>query len=332
MDKARELLSKAKFYEGYSRYLDNEGRYETWEEAVERVMDMHRYYYQDIMTPELEEKITKAEQLYKEGRVLGAQRALQFGGDQLLKHQIRLYNCTSTYIDRVEAFGETMYMLLCGAGVGFSVQKHHVEKLPPVEKRTKPAKTFVVPDSIEGWADSFSVLLSSYFTDNQTFPEYAGKRVHFDLNQIRPRGSYISGGFKAPGPEPLRQALDKVEHLLEQITKEGETSLKPIDAYDIVMYMADAVLAGGVRRSATICMFSIDDQEMIEAKTRKNFDILNGINPQRARSNNSAICLRGRTTKDQFDNLMESVREQGEPGFIWTESTEFTFNPYLHAA
>lgn len=332
MDKARELLSKAKFYEGYSRYLEDEGRYETWEEAVGRVMDMHRSFYSDKMSLELEEKIDRAEQLYKDSRVLGAQRALQFGGDQLLKHQMRLYNCTSLYIDRVASFGESMYMLLCGAGVGFSVQKHHVEELPSVAPRTKPAKTFTVPDNIEGWADAFSVLLSSYFTEGQTFSEYAGKRVHFDLNEIRPRGSYISGGFRAPGSEPLRQALDKVEYLLEQIVREGETKLRPIHVYDVIMYMADAVLAGGVRRSATICMFSIDDQEMIEAKTRKNFDILNDVNTQRARSNNSAICVRGETTKEQFDNLMQSVKELGEPGFIWTDSKEFTFNPLKLAA
>lgn len=323
----RQLMAETKFYEGYSRYIEDENRYETWDEAIKRVMDMHRDFYKDVMTPELENKIQFAEDMYKQEKVLGAQRALQFGGEQLLRHQLKLYNCTSTYVDRPEAFGEIMYMLLCGAGVGFSVQKHHVSHLPEIARRTKPAKTFVVPDSIEGWADAFAVLLSSYFVDNQTHPDYAGKRVYFDLNDIRSKGSYISGGFKAPGPDPLRKALDYAEQLIERVLRDNENSesvqLSPIHVYDIIMYMADAVIAGGVRRSATICLFSIDDQDMIEAKTGNWFV----DHPQRGRSNNSAVCVRNQVTKEQFDNLMISVREFGEPGFVFTDSTEFTYNP-----
>lgn len=328
MDKARELLSNAKFYEGYSRYLESEGRYETWEESVSRVMDMHRDYYKAVMSEELAALIDEAEEAYKNKEVLGAQRALQFGGEQLLRHPTRLYNCASHHIDRPAAFNETMYMLLCGAGVGFSVQKHHVSGLPQVCKRTKPAKTFVIEDSIEGWADSFAVLLSSYFEDNQTHPEYQGRRVYFDLNNIRPKGSFISGGFKAPGPEPLRKSLDKVEHLLEGVVREENRKLTPIEVYDIIMHMADAVIAGGVRRSATIALFSIDDDEMINAKTGNWFI----DNPQRARSNNSAVCVRDEITREQFDNIMESVKQFGEPGFVFTDNREFTFNPYEHAA
>lgn len=320
---AKSLMSQSKFYESYSRWDENLGRYETWEESVSRVMDMHREYYKDKMTPELSRLIDEAESLYKLKYALGAQRALQFGGEQLLKHQMRMYNCTSSYADRPAFFGELFYILLCGAGAGFSVQKHHVAKLPDIAERKKQAKEFTPEDSIEGWADAASVLLSSYFVGGGTHPEYEGRKVYFNLNKIRPKGAMISGGFKAPGPEPLRRALDKVEHLLQGLVLAGETRLRPIHVYDIAMFLADAVLAGGVRRSATICLFSVDDQEMIEAKTGDWYI----KNPQRGRSNNSAVVVRDEVTKEQFANLMKSIREFGEPGFYFVNSKEHTTNP-----
>jgi ribonucleoside-triphosphate reductase len=319
----KTLMSQSKFYEAYSRWDDDLGRYETWDESVARVMNMHRAYYKDKMTPELSALIDEAEELYKQKYALGAQRALQFGGDQLLKHQMRMYNCTSSYADRPAFFGELFYILLCGAGAGFSVQKHHVAKLPNIAERKKQAKEFTPDDSIEGWADAASVLLSSYFVGGGTHPEYEGRKVYFNLNKIRPKGAMISGGFKAPGPEPLRRALDKTEHLLQGLVLAGETRLRPIHVYDIAMFFADAVLAGGVRRSATICLFSVDDQEMIDAKTGDWYI----KNPQRGRSNNSAVVVRSEVTKEQFANLMKSIREFGEPGFYFVNSKEHTTNP-----
>lgn len=319
----KSLMSDSKFYEGYSRWDEELGRYETWEEAVSRVMNMHRSYYADRMTPELSRLIDEAESLYKLKYALGAQRSLQFGGDQILKHQMRLYNCTSSYADRPAFFGELFYILLCGAGAGFSVQNHHVARMPDIAERKKQAKEYQPDDSIEGWADAASVLMSSYFVGGGTHPEYEGRKVYFNLNKIRPKGAMISGGFKAPGPEPLRRALDKVEHLLQGLVLKGETRLRPIHVYDIAMYLADAVLAGGVRRSATICLFSVDDQEMIEAKTGNWFI----DNPQRGRSNNSAVVVRDEVTKEQFSNLMKSIREYGEPGFYFVSSKEHTTNP-----
>ena len=320
---ARALMSQTKFYEGYSRWNDDTNRYETWEESVSRVMDMHRDYYKDKMTPELEAYISEAEGLYKEQYALGAQRALQFGGDQLLKHQMRMYNCTSTYADRPRFFSEIFYILLCGAGAGFSVQHHHVAKLPNIQERKKQAKGFVVEDSIEGWADALGILMSSYFVGGGQFPEYEGRRVYFDLSSIRPKGAMISGGFKAPGPEPLRRSLDKIEHLLQTRVLAGATRLKPIDVYDIAMHAADAVLAGGVRRSATICLFSPEDQEMINAKTGNWFV----DNPQRGRSNNSAVIVRDEITRPQFKSIMKSIKEFGEPGFYFVDDKDFTTNP-----
>ena len=320
----REFLSQTKFYDSYSRYKEEDGRYESWDEAVDRVISMHANYYKDkgnIITSYLDE----ASQAYKEQRVLGAQRALQFGGEQLLKHQMRMYNCTSSYVDRPAFFGEVFYILLCGAGAGFSVQKHHVAKLPQVQQRTKQAKGYIVEDSIEGWASALDVLMSSFFVGGGKYPEYEGRRVFFDLTNIRPKGAKISGGFKAPGPEGLRRSLDKIEYLLQGIvlnTKEP-IPLRSIDVYDITMHCADAVLSGGVRRSATICLFSADDDDMMNAKTGNWFI----DNPQRGRSNNSAVIVRDETSPEQFNKIMESVKQFGEPGFVFVESTEHTTNP-----
>ena len=320
----RKFLSETKFYEGYSRYKDQEGQYESWDEAVDRVIDMHSQTYNN-KSNELSEYLEEARTAYKEQRVLAAQRSLQFGGEQLMKHQMRMYNCTSSYVDRPEFFGEVFYILLCGAGAGFSVQTHHVAKLPKIQARTKQAKGYVVEDSIEGWASALDVLMGSYFEDGGKYPEFAGRRVFFDLSQIRPKGAKISGGFKAPGPEGLRRSLDKIEHLLQSMVIDAKepVALKPINVYDITMHAADAVLSGGVRRSATICLFSPDDEEMMNAKTGNWFV----DNPQRARSNNSAVIVRDKTTAEEFGKIMESVKQFGEPGFVFVESTEHTTNP-----
>jgi len=320
----RDFLSQTKFYEGYSRFIENEGRYETWDEAVDRVIEMHDQNYINSNN-ELSEYLEEARTAYKEQRVLGAQRALQFGGEQLMKHQMRMYNCTSSYVNRPEFFGEVFYILLCGAGAGFSVQKHHIKKLPKIQNRTKQAKGYIVEDSIEGWASALDVLMSSFFVGGGKHPDYEGRRVFFDLSQIRPKGALISGGFKAPGPEGLRRSLDKIEHLLQGIVIDSKDpiDLKPINAYDITMHAADAVLSGGVRRSATICLFSPDDEEMMNAKTGNWFM----DNPQRGRSNNSAVIVRNETTPEQFGKIMESVKQFGEPGFVFVESKEHTTNP-----
>jgi len=320
----REFLSQTKFYEGYSRFKDDDNRYESWDEAVDRVIDMHEQNYinnNNTLQPYIEE----ARKAYKEQRVLGAQRALQFGGEQLMKHQMRMYNCTSSYVDRPAFFGEVFYILLCGAGAGFSVQKHHIKKLPKIQNRTKQAKGYIVEDSIEGWASALDILMSSFFVGGGKYPEYEGRRVYFDLSQIRPQGAYISGGFKAPGPNGLRRSLDKIEHLLQGIVLDSKEpiEIKPIDAYDITMHAADAVLSGGVRRSATICLFSPDDELMMNAKTGNWFM----ENPQRGRSNNSAVIVRDKTTPEEFGKIMESVKQFGEPGFVFVESTEHTTNP-----
>lgn len=236
-----------------------------------------------------------------------------------------MYNCTSSYADRPEFFGEYFYILLCGAGAGFSVQNHHVAKLPKIQQRTKQAKGYIVEDSIEGWASALDVLMSSYFVGGGKHPDYEGRRVFFDLSQIRPKGAKISGGFKAPGPEGLRRTLDKIEHMLQGLVMDAKEpiDMRPITVYDIAMHAADAVLSGGVRRSATICLFSPEDDEMMTAKTGNWFM----DNPQRGRSNNSAVIVRDEATPEMFKNIMESVKSFGEPGFYFTTSKEHTTNP-----
>ena len=308
----RQLMADAKFYESYSRWIDGENRYETWEESVKRVMDMHRKYYADKMTSELSSLIDKAEALYKQKAVLGAQRALQFGGEQILKNPLKMYNCVSSHLNRPSFFGEFMELLLSGCGAGFSVQKQHISQLPLLKPRTKSTKIHIVDDSIEGWAEAFDVLFSSFFVGGGKHPEYAQHPVFLDLKNIRPKGAFISGGFKAPGPEPLRKALDHVESILNKVAEE-KRQIKSIEAYDCCMHMADAVISGGVRRSATICLFSKDDEDMIKAKTGDWFI----SNPQRGRSNNSAMFLRNETTFEEFQKIMQSVQHSGEPKQIW---------------
>lgn len=308
------------FVSKYARYNEELKRRETWDEAVDRVKDMHLQKYPKN---DIKEDIEWAFDRVKEKRVLGSQRALQFGGKPVLKKNARLYNCTVSFCDRLRFFQESFWLLLCGCGVGFSVQKHHVAKLPDFTERKGKTKTYVIPDSIEGWSDSLGVLLSSYFGGGD-FAEFGGYDVEFNFGLIRPEGSKLgSSSGKAPGPVPLQNALQKIVELLDDCLLEGRQNLRTIDAYDIVMHTSDAVLSGGVRRSATICLFSPDDQDMATAKTGNWFN----ENPQRGRSNNSALLIRGKTTYEQFATLMESVKEYGEPGFVWSDSTELMVNP-----
>ncbi|TRZ50831.1 MAG: hypothetical protein D4S01_05945 [Dehalococcoidia bacterium] len=241
-------------------------------------------------------------------------------------------NCTVSYVDRPRFFQECMYLLLCGCGTGFSVQTHHIAKLPNIRKRTKKTQLFVVPDTIEGWADAVGVLMSSYFDVDEGYHcydyndiagNYSGCPVEFDFSCIREKGAHISWGGKAPGPDGLKNAIVKIEQLLDSLVAEGKTKLEAIHAYDIIMHASDAVLSGGVRRSATICLFSPEDQDMVEAKTGNWIK----TNPQRARSNNSALLIRNETSKEQFEDLMKSVKEFGEPGFVWSEDKELLVNP-----
>ena len=319
-------LKNYTFVSKYARWIESENRRETWREAVDRVKNMMHTYYDD---KDISDQIDWAYELMFHKKVLGSQRALQFGGEPILKRHAKIYNCTSSYCDRLRFFQECFWLLLCGSGTGFSVQKHHVAKLPNLisqPKNTDDGVKYVIEDSIEGWADALGVLLSSYFNkpSESRFAEYKGQYIVFDYSNIREKGATLSSGVgKAPGFEPLQNGLEKIRLLLQKCVENGQKKLRPIDAYDIIMHSSDAVLSGGVRRSASLALFSGDDDEMAKAKTG-NWYI---DNPQRARSNNSALLLKDDTTYEEFKTLMESVKEFGEPGFIWSDSTEMTFNP-----
>lgn len=322
----QKMMAESKFFMGYSRWNSDDGAFESWNQAVGRVMNMHADKYATKMSPQLQAYMDKARAAYEGQLVLGAQRALQFGGFQLRKHEAKMYNCSVSHVDRAAFFQEAMYLLLCGCGVGFSVQQRHVSKLPAIQPRSdKSVEVFTVPDSIEGWADAFGVLLSSYFVDGGTFPEYKGKRVLFDFSKIRARGMEISGGFKAPGPDGLRQSLERCEALLDKAVAESADpiAMRAIVAYDFVMHMSDAVLSGGVRRSATICLFDKFDSEMMNAKTGNWYE----ANPQRGRSNNSVVLKRDEVTREEWADIMRAVREFGEPGFVFVEDYDFCYNP-----
>ncbi len=307
----------------YAKYNPEAGRREFWDEQVERVFKMHREKLGDSLYEQIKDDMEFAQRMVEKKRVLGSQRALQFGGSPILKKNPRMFNCVVSYCDRPRFFQECIYLLLCGCGCGFSVQKHHVDKLPKLALPSSEKKVYQIPDSIEGWSDALGILMCSYFDSDLTeFQDYRGVQVEFDYSLIRPEGAPLSSGGKAPGPDGLMRALEKIRYLLNKTTIHNG-KLRPIDAYDVCMHASDAVLSGGIRRSASISIFSPDDEEMIKAKTGSWFI----ENPQRGRSNNSVLLVRNETSKEQFSQLMHSVKEFGEPGFIWTENKETLYNP-----
>jgi len=323
----------------YARYNPEKRRRETWAEAVGRVRDMHLERYADGSLADaarealnagevtaatiarlgslgsLHDAIRRAFGFVEAKQVLPSMRSLQFGGEAILGKHTRIYNCAYMHIDRLEAFRESFYLLLCGCGVGFSVQRQHVERLPalaPLPEASAPVETYLIQDTIEGWADALHALMLA---------AVEGRRIAFDYSNIRPAGAPLrTSGGKAPGPEPLMHALKHVETVLHGA---AGRPLRPIEAYDCLMWAAKAVLSGGIRRSATICLFSADDEEMISAKTGNWFE----EHPQRSASNNSAVIVRRTATREQFDRLFEAQKQFGEPGFYFVEDADYGANP-----
>ena len=314
---ARDILSDITVHMKYARYLPEKERRETWTEIVDRNKAMHVKKY-----PELEDEINGAYEMVYNKKVLPSMRSMQFGGKPIEVAPNRIYNCAFAPVDDWQVFSEVMFLLLGGTGVGYSVQKHHVEKLPPIQKPTsKRSRRFLVNDSIEGWADSVKALVQSYFK--------GGSRLRFDYSDIRPKGSrLITSGGKAPGSQPLKECLVKLQGMFE--AKENGDKLTTIEAHDMICYIADAVLAGGIRRAALISLFSADDLEMIAAKTGNWWETA----PQRGRANNSVVLLRHRITKEYFQDLWERVKESGsgEPGFYFSNDKDWGTNPCCEIA
>jgi len=318
MEIASEILSEITVHMKYAKFIPEKQRRETWEELCERNMDMHIKKY-----PQLESEIR---QVYKDfiltKKVLPSMRSMQFAGKPIELAPNRVFNCAYMPVDHPDSFAECMFLLLGGTGVGFSVQKHHVEKLPEIRKPTgNKTRRFLVSDSIEGWADAVKSLIWSYFKGTS--------KLRFDFSDIRPKGArLITSGGKAPGPQPLRECLVKVEGVLAE--KEDGDKLEPIEVHDIICHIADAVLAGGIRRAALISLFSADDDEMIASKSGPWWE----SNPQRGRANNSAVILRHMVDKDYFMSLWDRIKKSGsgEPGIYLSNDKDWGTNPCCEIA
>lgn len=315
----KQILSDITVYTKYAKYLPNKERRETWEELVTRNMEMHKSKF-----PQIKESI---EQIYKNfvftRKVLPSMRSLQFGGKAIELNNARIYNCAFLPIDSIHSFSETMFLLLGGTGVGYSVQNHQIEKLPEIRKPNYDRKKrYVVQDSIIGWADAIKTLFKSY-TGELT------SHIEFDLSDIRQKGALlVTAGGKAPGPEPLRIALVKIEAILR--TKEDRSKLTDIECHDIQCHIADAVLAGGIRRAAMISLFDLDSNAMLNCKAGNWWE----DNPQRGRSNNSVVLLRHKIDKKTFDKVWERIEASGsgEPGIYLTNDKDWGTNPCCEIA
>lgn len=320
MQKGKKFLSDLKLYSDYFKWREELGRYENWQEACEDIINGHRKKYDGFY---IDDYLMSALESMQDQAVLASQRNLQYRHPEIMRHNTRMFNCTSTHIMRNRVFQEVFYLGLSGCGVGGGLLIPFVNNISRIQKRTLGTKTFVVPDSIEGWADALGVLMSSYFVDKQPFPEYAGYEIKFDYSQIREKGTFINGGFKAPGPDGLKQSLEKIEQLIERwIEKEGN-KIRPILAFDIICHASDAVLSGGVRRSALNMIVDPNDKEMIHAKVGN----WRTENPQRARSNNSVLLLRGKVTKEEFEYLVKLNEGDSDIGFLFANSWFDMFNP-----
>ena len=318
MDASQKILSELTVYMKYAKYVPELNRRETWDELVTRNMDMHIKKY-----PTLESEIREVYKLVYDKKVLPSMRSLQFGGRPIEISPNRVYNCSYLPIDHLDSFAECMFLLLGGTGVGYSVQKHHVDKLPEIRKPSATRKRrYLVGDSIEGWADAIKVLMKSYFGQNTSTPD-------FDFSDIRPKGAaLVTSGGKAPGPQPLKDCVHNITKVLD--SKEDGDRLSPIEVHDIVCHIADAVLAGGIRRAALISLFSADDDEMIACKSGSWWE----NNPQRGRANNSAVLLRHKITKEFFMELWKRVELSGagEPGIYFTNDKDWGTNPCCEIA
>ena len=317
MEISNKILSEITVYMKYAKYLPELNRRETWEELVTRNKQMHIKRY-----PHLESEIEASYQFVYNKKVLPSMRSLQFGGKPIEISPNRIYNCAYLPIDDYRAFGESMFLLLGGTGVGYSVQKHHVEKLPEIYKpNPKKNRRYLIADSIEGWADAVKVLVKSYFTGGSSFT--------FDFSDIRHKGArLVTSGGKAPGPQPLKECLMKLQGILD--SKEDGDKLSPIEVHDMVCHIADAVLAGGIRRAALISLFSADDEEMIACKSGNWWE----NNPQRGRANNSATLMRHKLTREFFMDLWKRVELSGagEPGIYLTNDKDWGTNPCCEIA
>jgi ribonucleoside-triphosphate reductase len=315
----QEILSQITVHMKYAKFLPDLGRRETYEEIVDRNKEMHIDKYNVFG---IKEEIEHAYELVYAKKLLPSMRSMQFAGKPIEINPSRIYNCAYLPVESWEAFHETMFLLLGGTGVGYSVQRHHVDKLPELVKPL-PHKTkrYLIGDSIEGWADAIKVLTKSYF--------FGGPKIRFDYSDIRPKGArLVTSGGKAPGPAPLKECLVKLDNILD--AKEIGSKLTTVEVHDIICHIADAVLAGGIRRAALIALFSAQDADMMSAKTVEELE----LNPQRYRANNSVVFVRHKITKKFFKNIWKRIEasKTGEPGIYFTNDKDWGSNPCCEIA
>jgi ribonucleoside-triphosphate reductase len=314
-----KILSDITVHMKYAKYIPELQRRETWEELVDRNKQMHIRKY-----PSLENDINTYYKYVYEKKVLPSMRSLQFGGKPIEISPNRLYNCAYLPIDHIDSFSECMFLLLSGCGVGYSVQLHNIKKLPEVIKPHNVRKRrFVIGDSIEGWSDAIKVLIKSYLGSKRS------SKIKFDYSDIRPKGArLVTSGGKAPGPQPLRECLVKIKGILD--AKQDGEKLSSLEVHDIVCHIADAVLAGGIRRAALISLFSAYDEEMISCKSGNWWE----KDPQRGRANNSAVLMRHKITKEFFMDLWKRIElsGSGEPGIYFNNDKDWGTNPCCEIA
>ena len=318
MELSNKILSDITVHMKYARFIPELNRRETWNELTTRNKEMHIKKY-----PKLKDQIDEVYKLVYNKKVLPSMRSMQFGGKPIEISPNRIYNCAYLPIDDKASFSEVMFLLLGGTGVGYSVQKHHVEKLPPINKPyPKRKRRFLIGDSIEGWADAIKILMKSYLNGKSS-------GIEFDYSDIRAKGArLVTSGGKAPGPQPLKECIVKLTGILDQ--KEDGEKLTTLEVHDMICYIADAVLAGGIRRAALISLFSADDLEMISCKSGDWWE----LNPQRGRANNSAVLIRHKITEEFFMNLWKRVEASGsgEPGFYFNNDKDWGTNPCCEIA
>jgi len=315
MNTTQQILSDVTVHMKYARHQHDLSRRETWEEIVDRNKNMHL-----IKFPHLAEEIENVYKMVYDKKVLPSMRSLQFAGKPAEINNARMFNCSFLPVDDFRSFSETMFLLLSGCGVGFSVQHHHVDKLPEIKIPTRE-KRYLINDSIEGWADAVHMLMKAYLK--------GGARPRFDFRDIRQKGAQlITAGGKAPGPEPLKEVLFQVQMILDR--KTAGSKLTSLECHDILCHLADAVLSGGIRRAALISLFDFDDEDMLTCKFGNWWE----SNPQRGRANNSAVILRHKITKEEFMGLWTKVEASnaGEPGFLFSNDKDFGTNPCAEIA
>ena len=296
----RNILSEFVYLRTYARWIDSEGRRETWIETIDR--------YVDFMRENLGNKLTKKE--YQEIReailnqeVMPSMRLLQFAGKAARATNVCAYNCSFIAPSKLQDFGEVMYISMCGTGVGFSVESKNIQKLPQIEMQTgEMLPVCVIGDSKEGWCDALITGMKTWFS---------GKDIKFDYSKLRPAGARLKTiGGKSSGPEPLRLLLDFTRN---KILKKQGRRLSNLDAHDILCKIGEVVVSGGVRRSAMISLSDLDDLEMRDAKKGQFYF----TEPQRSVANNSAVYEHKPTNTEFMDEWIALMKSgSGERGIF----------------